>query len=107
MPWNRLLGVALVAVNLVLGYSLFAGEHGLFSYLELRGRQAELAQRKAAIDEKSLALSNEIRLLKEDRVYIEKIIRQQLNYIRPNEVLYLFPGPEETDAGAVRHASQN
>ncbi|MCA1944091.1 MAG: septum formation initiator family protein [Desulfovibrio sp.] len=107
MPWNKLLACALVVVNLVLGYSLFVGEHGLFAYLEMRGRQDELARRLQAVDEVSLALSREIRLLKEDRVYIEKVIRQQLNYIRPHEVLYLFQGSDETDAGAVRHASQD
>ncbi|AGW14263.1 FtsB family cell division protein [Megalodesulfovibrio gigas] len=107
MPWNKLLAYGLVAINLVLGYSLFAGDQGLFSYLELRGRQDELTRRMQAVDEAGLALSNEIRLLKEDRVYIEKVIRQQLNYIRPNEVLYLFPGGDETDTGAMRHASKD
>ncbi len=107
MPWNRILACALVTVNLVLCYSLFFSEHGLLMYMDTRERQDELQQRLTALDETSLSLSNEIRLLKEDRVYIEKTIREKLNYIRPNEVLYIFPGQDEADAGGARHAGKD
>lgn len=107
MPWNTLIPCMLIAVNLVLGYSFFFSENGLLAYLDLRTRQDGLQQRILEVDEESVALSQEIRLLKENRLYIEKTIRQQLNYIRPSEVLYLFPEQDDPDAGVMRHAGKD
>ena len=44
------------------------------------------------------ALSREIRLLKTDPAYVEKVIRQRLNYVRKNEILYLFDKSRENSA---------
>ena len=48
------------------------------------------AEELAALNEQRASLSREIRLLKTDPDYVEKVIRQRLNYVRKNEILYLF-----------------
>ena len=53
-------------------------------------KQSELSQELAALNEQRASLSREIRLLKTDPDYVEKVIRQRLNYVRKNEILYLF-----------------
>ena len=49
--------------------------------------------------ERKLAdLSREIRLLQTDDSYVEKMIRQRLNYVRKNEILYLFDEARPEDS---------
>ncbi len=66
------------------------GSNGLIAYHDLKHQLSELEAQKAQIEEKSLLLSNEIRLLKTDQNYQEKMIRQKLRYIRNNELVYIF-----------------
>ena len=82
----------------------------------MRGRpsRARLRERirgrphRAALDEKRAALSREIRLLKTDPAYVEKVIRQRLNYVRKNEILYLFDkSREDSWSGADSDGKQD
>ena len=50
----------------------------------------EQEQKQAELEEKIVQLSHEIRLLKNDKNYQEKMIRQKLRYIRNNEIVYIF-----------------
>ena len=42
------------------------------------------------VEQKNIALSREIELLNSDNKYIEKVIRNKLNFVKNNEILYLF-----------------
>ncbi len=80
----------LLLLNTLLACSLLLGDHGLFAYLELRDRRLELAEQIAAEQARSERLSREIRWLASDPNYQERVIRTQLNYVKPGEVLYIF-----------------
>lgn len=115
MIYNRILLVVLLLLNCFLAYRLLVSDQGLFAYLDLKKRYTVLEERIADIDQRNLELSQEIRLLKSDRFSVEKILRQQMNFVKDDEILYVFPeepAPGETSEAAEQppgagNASQN
>lgn len=93
---SAILGVVLL-INLVLAYRLFWGEQGITPWQDLQHLQAELMEQKSQFEGKQSEISREIRLLHTDDAYVEKIIRKRLNYVRGNEILYLFDAPRPED----------
>ncbi len=94
MTANRVLLVALCCLNLFLVYRLFISDQGLFAYLELKERYAAIETRLAEVDQRNLELSQEIRQLKDDKTALEKFLRQQMNFVKEGEIMYVFPEGE-------------
>ena len=82
--------VLIVLLNAALLFRLLWGAGSIYSWYALKEKQTEVSQELVELNEKRAALSREIRLLKTDPDYVEKVIRQRLNYVRKNEILYLF-----------------
>ncbi|MBR4742056.1 MAG: septum formation initiator family protein [Desulfovibrio sp.] len=85
-----LLFLILGIFNASLFYFMIWGPNGLLAFQELKKQQAELEAQKEELDDKCLMMSHAIRLLKTDKDYQEKMIRQKLRYIRDNEFVYIF-----------------
>ena len=100
MARRILLGV-LVFVNVVLLFRLIWSEHGVIAYMNMRNRSVKLESQLREVDARSLELSKEIRRLKSDRAYQEKVIRERMNYIKENEVLYIFSDKVDVARGAM------
>lgn len=100
MLWKRLFLVFIIVLNLFLVYRLLWSDQGVFAYLELKDRYAELSTRIEQLDQESLELSREIRLLSADGPYIERMIRQEMHFVRDDEVLYLLSEPAADAAEA-------
>lgn len=101
MVWNRLLLGLIILLNLLFLYRILLSDQGLFGYLEMRKRYGEMERRIEELQSKTQTLSQDIRLLQEDSGYIEKMIREQMNLVKDNEILYDFSGiVEENAAGA-------
>jgi cell division protein FtsB len=49
--------------------------------------QVRLAEAQARLEEQKVILER----LKTDRDYVEKVLRRELNYAKPGEVIFLFP----------------
>jgi len=89
---GRILLVALLLfINLFLLFRLVWSDQGVFAYMELRNRYAVLQEKIDAVDAKSLDLSQEIRRLKSDKAYQEKVVRERMNFVKKDEILYIFP----------------
>ncbi|MDD3310809.1 septum formation initiator family protein [Pseudodesulfovibrio sp.] len=89
---GRILLVALLlCINLFLMFRLVWSDQGVFAYLELKNRYAALQEKIDAVDAKSLDLSQEIRRLKSDKAYQEKVVRERMNFVKKDEILYIFP----------------
>ena len=82
--------VLVLLLNAALFSRLMWGSGSISAWNALKEKQSELSQELAALNEQRASLSREIRLLKTDPDYVEKVIRQRLNYVRKNEILYLF-----------------
>lgn len=80
-----------VILNLILFYNLLWSAKGLFNFLELRTHHAKLEAIQETVDARCLELSQEIRWLTSDRAFAEKMVRSRLNYLKSNEILYVFP----------------
>ena len=96
--WKLSLLVLAVLMNFALASRIVWGSHSIYTWRVLKEKQSELSAELAALDEKRAALSREIRLLKTDPAYVEKVIRQRLNYVRKNEILYLFDKNRDNSA---------
>ena len=93
--WKILiLGIALT-VNATLFSRLAWGPQSIIAYRELSEQQTVLEEKIAAADADNAAVSKQIRLLQSDDKYVEKMIRRRLNFVRDNEILYLFSDRED------------
>jgi cell division protein DivIC len=100
MLLRRLLLTLVLACNAVLLYNLVWSDKGFFAYLDLKSHQKQLRDRLDNSSAKSLDLSQEIRWLKSDRGFAEKMTRSHMNYLKDNEIIYIFPGaPAEGSIG--------
>lgn len=98
---NMVLAV-LVAVNLLLLFRLLWSDQSIFAYADLKDRHDQLVRRLEKAEERNVELTREIKRLKNDEKYQEKIVRERLNFVREGEILYVFPepgnkGPEAND----------
>ncbi len=106
--WRPLLLAASILLNLILMYSLIWGDTGAFEYKLLKEQCLTLEAKIRDYDEKNLALSREIRLLQSDEKYQEKMIRTRLNFVRDNEILYIFPETKAAEpAEEGRHEAED
>lgn len=74
---------------LIIGLSVF-GDNGVLDYLRMKRATTETRREVEELKRENRALKAEIEALKDDKAYIEKIAREKLNMIRPDEVLYQF-----------------
>lgn len=82
--------VLVLLLNAALFSRLMWGENSIYAWKALKEKRLEVTEELSQLDERRASLSREIRLLKTDPDYVEKVIRQRLNYVRKNEILYLF-----------------
>ena len=105
---RRLVLAVSLFLNMVLVYNFIWGERGAIAYKELRLRCDSLEERIRQVRESNLELSKEIRLLQSEEKYIEKTIRKRLNFVRNNEILYIFPGEINSNSvGALSNEAKN
>ncbi|PTN38040.1 septum formation initiator family protein [Desulfonatronum sp. SC1] len=89
MKWTKLLFFFLLLLNGFLAWKLLGQDLGWKSYVELRDRRDVLVEQIAAVDEVNLDLSREIRRLTTDHDYVASVIRVEMHYLRPDEILYI------------------
>lgn len=97
---SRTRSVAPLLLALVVAGSVawaFYGERGVLANQQLA---LAIAAREEAIDrrEQTIAeLRREVERMETDPALQERWVRQELGYVRPGEVLYLFPGDRAQD----------
>ena len=91
--------VAILAGSLAWG---FYGERGVLANQAL---QEEFLARQSAVEERrqTVALLRlEIEQMTSDPRAQERWVREELGYVRPGEILYLFPADQATDFEVVQ-----
>ena len=81
----------LAAVILLLSIYTMVGERGVFHLWRLRGEKAQLDEQNFRLQRENETLRRRISRLRHDDLYLEKIAREELNLVRPGEVIYRFP----------------
>lgn len=97
----------LAVINFALFFKMIWGPTGIMEYRSLKNQQAELQEKISKLDAENMALSRDIRLMQSDPLYVEKLVRQKLHYVRDNELIYLFASPANTGLGAKTDDGKN
>ena len=87
---------------LLLGLVTIVGERGALHLWRLRGEKNQLDEQNYRLQKANEELRQRIWRIRTDNDYLEKLAREELNLVRPGEVVYRFP---RRDDGAHRNDS--
>ncbi len=91
---SAVLAICLMLTLFTLSSVLF-GDQSVVALQKAKDSLASIKSQLTQIDIQNATISNEIRLLQSDQAYLEKMIRQQLNYVKGSEIIYVFEKEEE------------
>ncbi len=81
---------------MVVFLALLLATFGLKSYRDLaavRGRERQLTAEIAGTEERIALLKRRIESLKNDPVALDRVARESLGLVRPEDVVIVFPAP--------------
>lgn len=88
---RRLICLTCVVLSfLYLTISLLFGDVGLLRYLELNRTKKGLETQLVEINRQNEQIRTQIRLLKEDPFYKEKLAREEFGLARPDEYIFQY-----------------
>jgi len=85
---ERWLAIALASLSAVLLYSAVNGERGLRHVFRLEAELAEATERNFRRVQEISALRRQVRAIREDDAYLERVARRRLSFARQDEILY-------------------
>lgn len=80
----------LIFLLIALFYVLFFGEDGIFAYIRLKKEIKDNVARMRVIEEENLKMKRELERVKNDKEYLEEIVRKKYGLIREGEKVYRF-----------------
>jgi cell division protein FtsB len=75
---------------LYLSISLVFGDMGLFRYIELNKTKSSLEKQISEINRQNEQIRTQLKLLREDPFYREKIAREEYGLSKPNEYVFQY-----------------
>ncbi len=87
---KKLLIAAMIPVGVYFLVTFVFGEMGLVKYYRMKSQYQALTQEMAVLKQDNIRLMREVRALKTDPVYIEKLARDKLGLARQGEVVYYY-----------------
>ena len=100
------LTLVLTAVCGLLAVDFFTGPLGLRDLVVLRERRSQLEAAHKELLKSNAALKLKLSRLHDDDRYLERRIREQLGYVRPDELVYRF-ATEDSSQGSARDLSDD
>src|SRR3970040_281613 len=93
----------LTALILLLFVYTIVGERGAIHLWRLRGEKITLDEKNFRLQKENDALRKRISRLRTDDLYLEQVAREELNLVRPGEIIYRFPStqPRKSRAAAL------
>ncbi|MGH7928529.1 MAG: FtsB family cell division protein [Candidatus Binatia bacterium] len=82
-------------IVLLLVYAI-VGERGAIHLWRLQGEKVKLDEQNYRLQKDNEALRDKITRLRSDNRFLEQIAREELNLVRPGEVIYRFRDPQTT-----------
>ena len=76
---------------LLLALVTIVGERGALHLWRLRGEKNQLDEQNYRLQKTNEELRQKIARIRNDNHYLEKLAREELNLVRPGEVVYRFP----------------
>jgi cell division protein FtsB len=87
----------LVLIIIFLTAYTVAGDRGALHLWRLRSEKAKLDEQNFRLQKENETLRQRITLVRSNNFYLEKLAREELNLVRPGEVIYRFPSPRSED----------
>jgi len=84
----------LACVIVLLSIYTIVGERGALHLWRLKRERAQLDEHNYRLQKENEALRQRISRLRYDDRFLEKVAREELNLVRPGEVIYRFPSSE-------------
>ncbi|MDA8099428.1 MAG: septum formation initiator family protein [Nitrospiraceae bacterium] len=94
---KRLLVLALVLGGLAMLWSMVMGEMGAVKYARMRSQEHALHDEIGRLKQDNLRLLQEVKSLKYDAAYIERIARDRIGLARPGEIVYYYGDPDSAE----------
>ena len=89
--WKKKVALAAaVPLALYLLASFLFGDMGLVKYFRMKSRHSSLTEEIAMLKQDNVRLRREVRALKTDTAYIEKLARDNLGLARKGEIVYYY-----------------
>ena len=86
---SKILLFALCLVNIFMVFKIFDEGSGIPAYKDLRLKIEGVQATIDDIDAQNRQLSSEIRVLKRDEKYVQRLIKRELCYVAENEIMYI------------------
>jgi cell division protein FtsB len=91
--YKLLAGIALTIVTVMVLVILFS-HRGLYNVYRFRQERVRLEHENTRLAAENARLARSIDRLQHDPVFIQDLIRQELNFVKRNEIIFQFP-PEK------------
>jgi cell division protein FtsB len=103
------LSMAALAFLVAIGgtFLVLLGDGGFMAVMKMRSRATQLQYQINAERRANEAMFQEIRALKTDPDAIEKLAREELNMMRPDETIYLLPKEPRLQEDESARAEKN
>ena len=88
---KRLIFLTFVILSFIyLSISLVFGDMGLLRYIELNRTKTNISKQIMEINRQNEQLRTQLRLLKEDPFYRERLAREEYGLSKPNEYIFQY-----------------
>ena len=84
---------------LLLAVVTAVGERGGIHLWRLRGEKSRIDEQNYRLQKENEVLRQRVSRIRNDNHYLEKLAREELNLVRPGEVIYRFPKPKPDKHG--------
>lgn len=81
---------ALSIVNAILLFKILDSESGYPAYKNVQNTILKFNEKISEIDNQNIQISSEIRVLKKNTDYVERLIKRDFFYVSENETMYIF-----------------
>ena len=80
----------LCVVNIFIVFKIFDEDSGLPAYKDLKVKIDGVQEKINDVDFRNRQISSEIRILKKNDHYVERLIKRELFYVAENELMYII-----------------
>jgi len=98
-----LIGSLIVSLALVT----IVGERGVLHLWRLRGEKSRIDEQNYRMQRNNEALRQKIVRVRQDDYYLEKLAREELNMVRPGEIVYRFSKSEARRAPSPADSAES